>query len=100
MKNYNSLLEAVTDLRNNGYSEDFNLQPHCIECATLKLQWEPEKFTIDEFYRFEGMSNPDDSSIIFAISSEEGIKGTLIDAYGMYAENLSEGMIKKLTIKR
>ena len=56
------------------------------------------KFYRDEFHRFEGMSNPDDNSIVFAISSNDGIKGTLVDAYGMYADSLTESMIKKLAL--
>jgi len=100
MYNYNSLSEALDDLKRRGYKEDFNLKPHCIECAPLQLQWEPERFTIDEFYRFEGMSNPDDNSIVMAISSDDGVKGTLVDAYGVYSENLNEAMIKRLSIKR
>jgi hypothetical protein len=100
MKNYTHLSEAINDLKSRGYTEDFNLKPTCIECPSRDLQLHPDAFTIDEFYRFEGMSNPDDNSIVFAISSADGIKGVLVDAYGVYAENLNEGMIKKLSITR
>ncbi|MEX1239737.1 MAG: phosphoribosylpyrophosphate synthetase [Cyclobacteriaceae bacterium] len=100
MRNYNSLSEATNDLKARGYTEDFNLQPTCIECPSLKLQLHPEEFSIDEFYRFEGMSNTDDNSIVFAISSRDGVKGVLVDAYGVYAESLSEPMIRKLKINR
>lgn len=100
MKNYSSLSEAINDLKNRGYVEDFNLKRHCLECKALSLQLSPEDFQVDEFYRFEGMSNPDDNSILFAISSNQGVKGVLVDAYGVYADNLTEGMIKKLAIKR
>ena len=64
------------------------------------MQLYPEDFMIDEFYRFEGMSNPSDNSIVYAISSKAGIKGVLIDAYGVYAENLNDAMIQKLRIQR
>ena len=47
-------------------------------------------------HRFEGMSSTDDNSILYAISSKDGIKGTLVDAYGVYAQNISEEMRKKL----
>src|SRR5687767_11147916 len=100
MKYYNTLSEAIEDLKRRGYREDFNLRPDCIECASLSLALHPENFTVDEFHRFEGMSNPDDNSIIFAISSKDGVKGTLLDAYGVYAENLSETIIRKLSIHR
>tara|TARA_R110001606_G_scaffold14500_1_gene61067 strand:- start:503 stop:796 length:294 start_codon:yes stop_codon:yes gene_type:complete len=96
MKSYDTLSEAIQDLQKRGYSYDFNLRPHCLECVSLKLEIHPEDFEIDELHRFEGMSSTDDNSILYAISSKNGIKGTLVDAYGVYAENISEEMRKKL----
>ena len=98
MYSYDTLSEALEDLKKRGYSEDFNLKPNCIEYSSNCLQIHPENFTVDEFYRFEGASNPDDNSIIYAISSDTGTKGTLVDAYGMYSESLSTPMIKKLRV--
>ena len=99
MKYYGTLSEAIEDLKKRGYQEDFNIKPSSIECPALSLELHPENFRVDEFHRFEGMSSTDDNSIVFAISSNDGIKGTLVDAYGIYADNLTESMIKKLTIK-
>lgn len=97
MKNsYDTLSEAIGDLHKRGYTYDFNLKPHCLECASLKLEIHPEDFEIDEIHRFEGMSSTDDNSILYAISSKEGIKGTMVNAYGVYADNISEDMRKKL----
>lgn len=100
MKSYRTLSEATSDLKTRGYKEDLNLNATCIECPSHNLQLYPEDFTIDEFYRFEGMSNPSDNSIVYAISSKSGVKGVLVDAYGMYAENLNDAMISKLKIQR
>lgn len=100
MKSYQSLSEATNDLRKRGYTYDLNLKPDHVECPTLDLQLHPEDFMIDEFYRFEGMSNTDDNSIVFAISSKEGLKGVLVDAYGVYADSLNDAMIQKLRIRR
>ena len=99
-KTYSSLSEAMNDLKARGYTEDFNLKPDCVECNSLQLKLHPEDFAVDEFYRFEGMSSTDDNSIVFAISSKKGVKGILVDAYGVYAENLNDAMISKLAIKR
>ncbi|SFZ94828.1 hypothetical protein SAMN05428642_105118 [Flaviramulus basaltis] len=96
MNNYDTLSEAINDLQANGYTYDFNLKPKCLECASLKLELNPEDFEVDETFRFEGMSSTDDNSILYAISSKNGIKGLLVDAYGVYAENISEAMRKKL----
>lgn len=98
MYTYDTLSEAVTDLTRRGYTENFNLQPDCLACAALSLQLHPEEFTIDEYYRFEGASNPDDNSIVYAISSDNGVKGVLTDAYGIYSESLSPAMIAKLRV--
>lgn len=94
---YETLSEATNGLRQKGYTEDLNLKPLCLECTTSKLELHPEDFEVDAFYRFEGMSNPDDNSIVYAISGK-GIKGVLVDAYGVYSESLTESMIAKLSV--
>jgi hypothetical protein len=45
------------------------------------------------------MSNPDDNSVLFAIESNDGLKGTLLDAYGVYAENLTPEMKLSFDLK-
>ncbi len=98
MKVFETLTETITDLRKRGYTHDFNLYSEWIECQSLNLQLKPVDFHVDEVHRFEGMNNPDDSSILFAIQSPDGVKGILVDAYGAYSEALSSEMIKRLTI--
>ena len=98
MKSYDTLVEAVSDLRQRGYTEDFNIKTNHVECAALAPQLNPEEFTIEEFYRFEGFSDPDDNSIVYAISSAQGFKGILVDAYGTYSEKLDSAMVKKLKV--
>ena len=98
MKTYETLTEAMDSLKKRGYSEDFNLHHEWIECPKLDLRLKPEEFHVDEVHRFEGMNSPDDSEVLFAISSTAGHKGLLTDAYGVYAESLSTAMINKLRI--
>jgi hypothetical protein len=98
MKSFDTLSEAIFSLKNQGYTNDFNLHPEWIECPPLKVRLAPEEFHVDQVHRFEGMTSPDDSSILFAISSSSGLKGLLVDAYGLYADSLSPIMIQKLTI--
>lgn len=97
-RSYNTLLDALNDLKKRGYTEDFNLENDQVCCRSLDLQLNPEEFTIDEYYRFEGASDPSESSIIYAISSSQGNKGTLVDAYGVYSESVSSKMAEKLRI--
>ncbi|QED37134.1 phosphoribosylpyrophosphate synthetase [Antarcticibacterium arcticum] len=96
MNNNDTLSEAISNLQKRGYTYDFNLKPECLECASLKIEIHPEDFEVDEIHRFEGMSSTDDNSVLYAISSKNGLKGLLVDAYGVYAENISEKMRRKL----
>ena len=97
MTTFETLTEALTDLRARGFIHNFNLEPDALHCAELDLRLHPEHFTIDEQYRFEGMSDPDDNDIVYAISSDAGVKGVLVNAYGPYADTLSSDLAAKLS---
>ena len=100
MDSYETLSAALNGLKAKGYTEDFNLEPHCLACSSRALKLYPDDFVIDEFYRFEGASNPADNSIVYAISSKAGVKGIIVDAYGVYADSLTDEMTQKLRIER
>ncbi|MBL7832535.1 MAG: phosphoribosylpyrophosphate synthetase [Cyclobacteriaceae bacterium] len=100
MRTFDTLSQAMTALKQEGYVYDFNLHPEWIECPPLNRRFGPQHFHVDQVHRFEGMTNPDDSSVLFAISSSDGVKGLLVDAYGPYSDSLSPLMNEKLTIDR
>lgn len=82
---YDTLSEAVDDLIKRGYTTDFLLheEKECLLCKHTSLELSPEDFTIDEVYRFEGMSDPADESIVFAVSSlKHNVKGLVINSFG------------------
>ena len=96
MKYYDSLVDCLTHLKSMGYDAEFEAYSFCLYCGALDLRLNPEQFTIDEVCRFEGNSNPDDSPVLFAISSYMGVKGTLVDWYGPYEEKVSFDIAQKL----
>jgi hypothetical protein len=100
MKTFETLSEAILDLKARGYQNDFNLNPDQIVCSPMNLTLGPDEFHVDEIYRFEGATNPDDSSVLFAIRSKAGVKGILVDAYGAYSDSLSQEMVRALTIDK
>ncbi len=82
---YITLSEAVNDLAKRGYTTDFLLQSEkdCLICHNNTMELSPEDFVIDEVHRFEGMTDPADESIVYAISSEKyGVKGIVINSFG------------------
>jgi hypothetical protein len=97
MRAYDTLLDALNDLRTRGYTIDFNLAFDHIKCGDSGACLSPSHFEITEYYRFEGASDPEDLSVIYAIESKDGkIKGTLVSGYGVYSEDLDGEMLQKL----
>lgn len=93
MKNYNSFGDALEDLRKRGYEADFATETTCLYCGDLDLRLNHEEFNVDEVYRFEENTNPDNNLVLFAISSSTGVKGTLVDRDGAYKpEDIKAGL--------
>ncbi len=57
-----------------------------------------EDFEIIEVYRFEGNSDPADEAIVYAIESNKGQKGVLVNGYGPTSDAMTAEMAKKLQI--
>ena len=89
----------MTALRAQGYIEDFNLQANCIDCSAADIQLSPHEFEIDNVFRFYGPSDPDDESILYAISSDKyQLKGLLVNGYGYSSDTLTQDMVEKLGV--
>ena len=102
-----SLVTVEKKLNSQGYTKDFTVQNGRL--ATMDeasaATYSPEETTIVDYFRFEGESNPDDTSILYAIEAADGTKGTIASAYGVYAnedvdqfilqvENLGKNLMK------
>ena len=89
--------EVLNNLKEEGYTVDFNLRNNCLTGPGDALQLYPNDFLVDKHYRFEGMSDPGDEAVVYAISSpRHGVKGTLVDGYGISSDTLSAEMMKAL----
>jgi hypothetical protein len=100
MNTYGTLSETMNELRREGYTEDFNLQQNCLECRNGQFKVFANEFKVDKYYRFEGASNPSDSAILYAISSNDKmVKGLLVNAYGIYSDEITDEMIGKLDVR-
>ncbi|MDX5326563.1 MAG: phosphoribosylpyrophosphate synthetase [Bacteroidota bacterium] len=100
MFTYDTLSQAINGLKDRGYKLDFNLNFDCLECVNDHTRVQPEEFNVTEIHRFEGNTNPDDSSILYAIEVSDGRKGVLVDAYGAYSGQISEEMMHRLQERR
>lgn len=99
MYNYETVSEAVNELKKRGFTLDFNLQENCLVCHAGKF--EVNDFEIVEVHRFEGNTDPSDEAVVYAIQSMDRTKqGVLVSGYGISAEGMSAEMAQKLSIQK
>lgn len=96
-----TLSQVINRLRTeDGYQEDFNMLDEHLELKSTDERFSSDDFMVDEVFRFEGASNPDDNAVLYAISTTSGKKGVLVDGYGYSGGQISDEMLKKLDLKR
>ncbi|GAA4350800.1 hypothetical protein GCM10023185_08860 [Hymenobacter saemangeumensis] len=83
-----SLMNVEKKLSADGFTKDFKVEKGrlCTMDGAASKTYGPEDVTIVDFYRFEGESNPDDMSILYAIEANDGVRGTISAAYGTYGD--------------
>ena len=99
MRDFDTLVEAINGMKEAGYTLDFNLEFDKLYCKELQKGFLASEFKVAEYFRFEGESNPADSSILFAIETTDGNKGLLLDAYGTYSGEISEELMQALKME-
>ncbi len=95
---YPSLSVAIQKLQEEGYSEDYNLHSAGVENKNRKTIHPASDLNVIKYYRFEGMSNPADNTVLYVIETSNGHKGLLVDAYGAYSGNIPRDLLDKLRI--
>lgn len=79
--NFDTLSAAINTLTDKGYIEDFKAEENCIIALYSKKEYQPEDLEIVNTFRFEGMTNPEDQTELFAIVANDGLEGTLVMSY-------------------
>ena len=79
-----------------GYTEDFKVSDNALTSLSDNTKYDPEQVHVVNFFRFEGNSDPADNSILYVIETSDGKKGTLVDAYGPYAEEKVNKFMKQV----
>ncbi|MEO6722590.1 MAG: hypothetical protein ABIN67_19625 [Ferruginibacter sp.] len=81
-----SLNECLDKMVSEGFTENFTVDDNRLKALSSGKEYGPGDVHIKNFFRFEGQSDPDDNSIMYAIETTDGTKGTIVDAYGAYAD--------------
>jgi hypothetical protein len=97
MESFDTLTAAITALKEQGYTIDFNLDKDQIVCSEGKHKLGCHEFEIDKSFRFDVDEDPSDQAVLYAISSKDHqIKGLLVNGVGIYSDSLTNDMLEKL----
>lgn len=92
--------KCLRKLEGEGYTDQYKVEGAKLIDLTNNKKYKPKDVKAVNFYRFEGISNPDDMSILYAIETSDGRRGTLVDAYGMYSDDETGEFINQIEINK
>lgn len=93
--------KCVKRLEEKGFTDQFRVEKNVLKSISdTKKKYKAKDVTAVNFYRFEGNSDPDDMSILYAIETTDGHKGTLIDAYGAYSDENIAAFMKEVDVNK
>jgi hypothetical protein len=96
------LTACTAELKERGYIEDFRVEKEGLRTYENDAKvYKPEEVRIINFYRFEGVSDPGDMTVLYVIETADGVKGTLSDGYGPYSsEEVSKFIVQVQEIQK
>ena|SRR5688572_10269441 len=86
MPEQRTLAYATQKAVEKGFKENFKATGKGLESMETNRLYRPDQVNVVDFYRFEGITDPADMSVLYVIETHDGAKGTLVDAYGTYAD--------------
>ena len=87
MSNNINPLNTMKDLKKNGFSDDFIFTDGKIRNTITKKEYTSAQVEILEEFRFEGISNPSDMSILYAIRTDDGFKAQIMASFSPASGN-------------
>ena len=91
-----TLSMTMNDLRKLGYTADYNINDNGELEGPGRKKIDPKNIKIIGHYRFEGMTNPADMSVLYVVETDSGHRGLLVEAFGTYADTMDANLIKQL----
>ena len=93
--------KCLNKLETQGYTDQFKVEKKLLQSLTeSKKKYKAKDVKAANFYRFEGITDPGDMSILYAIETCDGRRGTLIDAYGLYSDEETGAFMQDVDINK
>ena len=97
---YETVAGAIDRLTRLGFTEVFRVANGGLRAVSVGETLRSDDLVIREFHRVEGISDPDDMAIVYAVESKDGIRGTVTDAFGIYADPAIAEVLNRVPFRR
>ena len=77
---------ALDQFRDRGYRREMAIKAGRLEVDGTDRTYRPDEVVVCDYWRYEGVSDPGDESVVYAIETTDGTKSTLVDAFNAYAD--------------
>jgi hypothetical protein len=91
-----TMIKVEARLNQEGFTEDFRVSEGRLCSLNSDKTYGIDEVRILNFYRFEGETDPDDMSILYAIECNDGTKGTISNSYGPMADSDVDAFLKEV----
>ena len=95
-----TLAGAIDQFARDGFTANLSVVGNRLRGAAAQTTFGAEDIVIRDYRRFEGVSDPDDMAIVYAIEARGGARGTLVDAYGVYSDPTISAFLGPVRIMR
>jgi hypothetical protein len=93
-----TLHETIDRLHRQGFTGHFSVVADRLRELSTGVVFRADELRVCGCFRFEGASDPAEMAILYAIESQTGVRGTLVDACGVYSSPaISEFMARVAT---
>jgi hypothetical protein len=91
---------AIEQLASRGFTAHFGVVGDRLRAFDSGRAFAAREVVIREFQRFEGVSDPDDMAIVYAIETTDGTRGSLVDAFGAYSSPTVSNFMRDVPMAR
>lgn len=75
-------IDKIREYEAKGYTASYQIRNGKLVDLTTDKSYSPSQVKIVDQYRYEGISNPEDMSLLQVIETEDGGKGTILIPFG------------------
>jgi len=93
----NTALIKIQEYQKKGYTASYQMGEDGLKDLETNKEYKAEEVIIEDEFRYEGMSNPDDNSMLYILKMQDNSKGTILVPYGASADGTLAWFLKDVS---